>query len=106
MGASLLAIAIFGLVVLGTFRTGVEERLVDVEMTSLERTQLETQLVNLAAAEPPPSLEPAAAARVRHALAASFEDGYRRVMLLAVALALLSSAVAATTIGRRPARAS
>jgi hypothetical protein len=60
----------------------------------------------LAAMEPPPTLDPETAASVRSAIADSFIGGFRRVLTLAAALAVLGALIAWLVIKDRPQRQS
>ncbi len=53
------------------------------------------------APEVPPGLNEQVSAALREAIAASFVDGFRLVMFIAVGLALLSALIAALMIGSR-----
>jgi EmrB/QacA subfamily drug resistance transporter len=85
--AGLLAIAVLGLVMLHGFNCSLDRRLTGLNLPASER-------VKLGAAEAPASADPGTRLIVKHAVADAFVEGFRRVMLIAVALALLSSLVA------------
>jgi EmrB/QacA subfamily drug resistance transporter len=104
--ASLLAVAAFGLVVLGAFERGLERRLARLELPPQARTAIAAQRLKLAAAAAPADLGPAARAQAQSAIAESFVDGFRLAMLIGSGLALLSAVSAAVLIDGRAARAS
>jgi predicted MFS family arabinose efflux permease len=90
--AGLLAIAVFGLVMSSVFSRQLETRLNAAPLPESVREQVYAQRSRLAAAE---TNDP----RARRAVAESFVAGYRTVLLLAAALALVSAACAAVLIG-------
>jgi EmrB/QacA subfamily drug resistance transporter len=101
--ASLLAVAAFGLAVLGAFERGLDRRLARLELPPGARAAIAAQRLKLAAAQVPGDLDAGARARARRAIAESFVDGFRLSTLLGAALALLSAAAAALTIDGRAA---
>ena len=104
--ASLLAVAAFGLVVLGAFQRGLERRLTAMDTLSpADRAAISAQSLKLAALVLPPDLAPPARALVQRAVRDSFVDGFRLVMLIGAGLALLAAGAAALLIdGRAGAR--
>ena len=117
--ASLLAVAAFGLVVLGAFQRGLERRLDAIgamdasdakdatvrtggahatALSPADRAAISAQSLKLAALVLPPDLDAAARARVQGAIRESFVDGFRLAMLIGAALALLAAAAAALLI--------
>ncbi len=96
--ASLLAVAAFGLAVLGAFQHGLERRLAQLGLPPAAREAVAAQSHKLAAIEMPPGLDGAARARVQRAVAESFVDGFRLAMAIGAALALLAAAAAARMI--------
>ena len=103
--ASLLAVAAFGLAVLGAFEHGLVRRLAALGLAPRDRDAIIAQRLRLATLELPQELGTAARVAARHAVAASFVDGFRLAMLVGAALALLAAGAAAVTIGGRPGRA-
>jgi len=89
--AGLLAVAVFGLVMLQTFNTNLNRRLDAIEVTSEVKHSLDDQRVKLAGAEIPENLSPTMRGTLRQTIDESFVAGFRRVMMITVALALLSS---------------
>jgi EmrB/QacA subfamily drug resistance transporter len=96
--ASLLAVAAFGLAVLGAFEHGLERRLARLDLPPSARQAIAAQSHRLAAIELPRDLDDAARARVQHAVAESFVDGFRLAMSIGAVLALLAAAAAARMI--------
>jgi hypothetical protein len=96
--ASLLAVAVFGLVMtsafVGAFREGLAVRGLPEELAAA------MELERLAAAPPPAHLPPGARAQLVEVRDAAFVAGFRAVMGLAAALAVASAAVAWATVGR------
>lgn len=99
--ASLLAVAAFGLVVLGAFQRGLERRLDATPLSPADRAAISAQSLKLAALVLPPDLDAAARARVQRAVRESFVDGFRLAMVIGAGLALLAAAAAALLIRSR-----
>ncbi|MCA1728841.1 MAG: MFS transporter [Actinobacteria bacterium] len=104
--AGLLAIPILGIFVFLTFSTALDTRTSELDLSPQARQQLESEKVNLGAAEVPQSVdgETAAsvdgetAASVEAAVASSFVAGFRVAMIAAAILALASAAASALII--------
>jgi EmrB/QacA subfamily drug resistance transporter len=99
--AALLAIAIFGVVMLHAFDNALDRRLDSLELSPEARHQLDNDRAKLAAMEPPAALSPETAAGVRRAIAGSFIGGFRRVLTHAAALAVLGALIAWMAIEAR-----
>ncbi len=82
--ASLLAVASFGLVLVGGFNRSLDQRLARLPLTTAERRQIDTERPKLAAAQ---ASNPAA----QRAIAESFVSGYHLVIAAAVVLAAASA---------------
>lgn len=95
--ASLLAVAVFGVLLNGVFQSTLNRRLDDLGIVAKERAEIETQRSKLAAVK---TNDP----QVRQAIDESFVAGYRRVLWVAAGLALASSLCAGMFIekDRRP----
>jgi EmrB/QacA subfamily drug resistance transporter len=102
--AGLLAIAVFGIVMLQTFSRSLDRHLSQIKISAAVRQSLDNQRINLAATTLPEDLPPAARADLRQAIEESFVDGFRHVMLLGATLALASGMISWLLItGRKPA---
>ena len=100
--ASLVSIALFGLMVLALFNAGFDDRLVDIGASPEIVQQLESQRVNLAGAQIPDDLPAEKHAAVQRAIHESFVDAFRGVSLVSAALAFASALVALAVVGRLP----
>lgn len=95
--AGLLAIAVLGIVMQQTFNTSLGKRLAHLQppvQTQNALLQQRDKLAGMKVPDTPP--------QVRSAIDDSFIDGFRRVMFVGAALALLSAATAATLIRDMP----
>ena len=100
--AGVLAIAVFGVLVFGTFRAGLAARAADIGETPAIEAFMEDAGTHLAAAGVPPDL-PASTARALHrAVSESFTTAFRLVMLAAAALSVLAAASGGLLIEGRP----
>jgi MFS family permease len=88
--ASLLAIAVFGIVMLHVFSGSLGSRLSNIELPALVRSSLADQRINLAAMKIPEELPPPAKEAVHGSINESFVDSFRGIMILGAALALAS----------------
>jgi MFS family permease len=89
--AGLLAVAVLGIVMLQTFNTQLERRLQTLPITPEVKQALDGQRTKLAAAEVPANVEPALRQELKLAISESFLTGFRRAMMVSMALALLSA---------------
>jgi hypothetical protein len=96
--AGLLAVAAFGVVMLGLFGRDLDRRLADLDLPSGVRQAVTNQREDLAALELPAALTEPQRTRIRSALDEAFLSGFRGVMSTAAALALLASLSAAWLI--------
>lgn len=92
--ASLLAIAIFGIVVSSVFDRDLTNRLDSLDLQPDVRTAVEVQTSDLAAAEPPTGIDEPTRLEIQNAIDTSFLSGFRTVMLIAAAMAIASSLAA------------
>lgn len=104
--AALLALAVMGLLVVGTFNRALDDRLAVLNVGPDIVEQLAEDRINLAAAEPPASASPAEARALRQAIDESFVVGFRVAMWSGAALAGASALIAWLMIGdvRAPAK--
>ena len=99
--ASLLAIALLGIVMLNRFNSSLNQRIAHLHLAPDAQQFLDTQRVNLAAAVVPSGLSVEVKMALQGAIAAAFVDGFRLVMSIAVGLAIASAITAALMIERR-----
>ena len=92
--AGLLAIALFNIVLASAFGAGLASALAALDAPPAVEAAVTAQQDLLAAAEPPPDVDEATAAAIDDAIDEAFLGGYRRVMLIAAAMALASAAIA------------
>jgi EmrB/QacA subfamily drug resistance transporter len=98
--ASLLAIAVLGIVAYARFSRSLATRLNALGVPVEIRRLLAEEQGRLAAARVPPSLPPELKATIQGAIAGAFVDAFRLVMLLAAGLALAAAAIAWLLIDR------
>jgi predicted MFS family arabinose efflux permease len=93
--ASLVAIAVFGVLVTTMFERGLQQRLDAMpDLPPAVREDIAAQSADLAAAQPPPGTDPDTTAAIVAAIDASFVDGFRLAMVVAAAMTLLSAVAA------------
>jgi EmrB/QacA subfamily drug resistance transporter len=102
--AGLLAIAMFGIVLANVFNASLDRSLIPLDLSLTARQLLDTQRINLAAAQLPPGLSASTSAALRSAIALAFVDGFRWVMWIAAGLAISSAAIAALVLEQRSQR--
>jgi MFS family permease len=96
--AGLLAVAVLGVLMFGSFGSSLDSRLATVDLPPEARQQLQEEKVKLGAAEAPEYLDPTLNTQVERAIDEAFVSGYRVVMLVATAMALVSAISAALLI--------
>jgi EmrB/QacA subfamily drug resistance transporter len=89
--AGLLAVAVLGIVMLHTFNSDLDRRLQALRITPEVKLAIDEQRTKLAAAEIPNNIEPELGQELKQAIGDAFVAGYRRVMAVAIVLALLSA---------------
>ena len=100
--AGLLAIALMGILVAGTFRSTLGDHLTALHVSPAVRQAVVAQQDRLAGAQVPRTGTTATQrAAIGRAIDDSFIAGYRQAMLLAAALAVLSAVCAALTLGKK-----
>jgi MFS family permease len=90
--AGLLAIAVFGVVMLQAFSKTLARRMNEIQLDDQLRHSVYEQRVKLAGLELPPNADPDTQEKIKGAVADSFVFGFRIVMLTSAALALASGA--------------
>jgi EmrB/QacA subfamily drug resistance transporter len=99
--ASMLAVALMGVVAAGVFHTALDRRLDALRTPAAIRQALQPQLQKLAQAQLPQDVDSASRPALRRALDDSFVDSFRATTLIAAAAALLSALCAWLTIDRK-----
>jgi EmrB/QacA subfamily drug resistance transporter len=102
--AGLLAIAVFGIVMVRSFDSGLEQRLRDAGVSPATMSAVVAQESRLGLAEAPPGSDPRTRAAGRTAVDDSFVAAFRLTALLGAALALASGVVGAVGLPGEPAR--
>jgi EmrB/QacA subfamily drug resistance transporter len=100
--ASLIAIAVFGVVMLHVFKTHLDHRLGSANLPASVVQSLQTQSIKLAAIDIPENLNPGTQQLIRRAIDESFVSGFRWVMLIGAALAAGSAVTALFWIAGTP----
>jgi EmrB/QacA subfamily drug resistance transporter len=98
--AGMLAVALLGAIAVGAFRAHLDARLAHAQVPMQLRTALLAETSKLAEARVPPLREEGARQQLTRTLHGSFVHGFRVVMLIASATALLGALCAALTIPR------
>ena len=93
--AGLIAIAVFGLVLVRTFEARVDPALDGAELSVAARAAVDRELPKLAGADVSARVEPAQRASVRRAIGESFVSAFRLVMIAAAIVALAAGLVGA-----------
>ena len=89
--AGLVAIAVFGLVLVHAFDARVNPALDRLELPAASRTAVDRELPKLAGADFDAALQPAHRAPARHVVEEAFVFAFRAVMVVAAAVALASA---------------
>jgi fucose permease len=97
--ASLIAIAVFGVVMVRVFRTDLDDRLTTANLPASVAQSLQTQSTKLAAIDIPSNLSLETRYGIRRAIDESFVSGFRWVMVIGAALAAASAVVTVFCIG-------
>ena len=92
--AGLLAIAVLSIVMLRTFGDRLDRTLPASPLSAQTKSAMSSQRTRLAAVSLSAGVDPAERARARAVVSDAFVAGFRRVMLIASALAVLSSGIA------------
>ena len=92
--SGLLAIAVFGVVMLTAFAAHLNRRLTTVAIPDAARNELRTNELRLAATKPPRDVEPATAAVIQSSIVAAFVFSFRLMMGICSTLAVASAVVA------------
>lgn len=100
--ASLIAIAVFGVVMLQVFRASLDHRLISPNLPGLVAQSVQTQSIKLAAINIPENLHPGTQQLIRRAIDESFVCSFRWIMLIGAILAGASAVTAMFWIGPAP----
>lgn len=96
--AGLLSIAVLGIFVFASFSSGLDSRTGSVDLTPEQRAALESEKVDLGAAEVPDGVDGGTAASIERAVDESFIGAFRLSMYIAAGLAVASALAAAVLI--------
>jgi predicted MFS family arabinose efflux permease len=100
--AGVLAVAVFGVVMVKAFGLHLNNSLAHLPLPSQVLAELQANEIKLAGLQPPAGLEAGTRAAVTQSIAAAFVFGFRIVIWMCAALALASSAVAWLLIPKKP----
>ena len=92
--AGLVAIAVFGLLMLSTYNAYLDGRLSSMQISPAVRSSIDSQRIRLAATEIPPEVTDPQRAQLQASIDESFVAAFRLVALTSAALALASAASA------------
>jgi hypothetical protein len=99
-GAILLSVAVLGAIHFAQFERAASARLDELKLDPEIRSQMQQQLINMAAAEIPPEADAPTTQALREIIAGSFLYGARVVMLISGALSILGAFIAFVYIDR------
>jgi EmrB/QacA subfamily drug resistance transporter len=97
--AGLIAVAVFGVVLLSTFRSHLQNQLGGMPLSSDQRTQILSQGNDLLNLKIPEEIDPSTADAIRSAVRTSFVDGFHITTYSSAGLAVLSAISAWILIG-------
>ena len=92
--AGLLAIAVFGVMMLHAFSQSLASRMNELQLDDRVKHSIQEERMKLAAVEIPSDIDSATREQLKAAVAASFVSGFRVIMFTSAALALASAASA------------
>jgi EmrB/QacA subfamily drug resistance transporter len=101
--ASLMAIAVLGVVMLHVFRTSLDHKLRSANLPASVTQSLQTQSIKLAAIDIPENVNARTEQLIRYSIDESFVSGFRWVMVIGAALAAASACTTLFWIGGTPA---
>ena len=99
--ASLIAIAVLGVVMLHVFKSRLDHRLSVANLPAPLAQSLQAESIKLAAIDIPQNLNAETRQMIRRAIDESFVSGFKWVMLIGAALAGASAVIALFWIGAR-----
>ena len=103
--AGLIAIAVFGVILVGRFNSTLDSRLDSRHLPAAAVSAVDAQRSSLALAQPPAGLSASDTAGVRDDIASSFVSGDRLVFLIGAALCVAAAAIAFVGLREQPRRA-
>ncbi len=89
--ASLIAVAVFGVVMLGVFGSDLNKRLSSIQITAEAKSQILTETTDLVNLKIPENIKPDDQTAIRKTVVDSFVSGFRWVTFLAAGLAVVSA---------------
>jgi EmrB/QacA subfamily drug resistance transporter len=92
--AGVLAIAVFGIVMVKVFDRRLDHRLTNLNLPVNIVQDLRSREIELAGLQPPPGLDTDTVAAIRHAISESFISGFRLVLLCCAGLSVGSGLIA------------
>jgi hypothetical protein len=90
--AGLLAIAVFGVMMLHTFSQTLASRMNELQLDDRVKHTIYEERVKLAAVQVPPDIDSATREQLKAAVAAAFVHGFRVIMFTSAALGIASAA--------------
>jgi EmrB/QacA subfamily drug resistance transporter len=90
--AGLLAVAVFGIVMLWSFSNRLDRSLAGVPLSTVQRKEIKSDYVQLAALEIPPGLDRNTSNEIKTSINQAFVSGFRLVMLICAGLSVLGAA--------------
>jgi EmrB/QacA subfamily drug resistance transporter len=96
--AGLLAIAVFGIIVLAVFSADLDQQLATMHLAPGVQAAIEVQRIKLAGIEIPANLSAPVQAQLKNAIGLSFVSAFRVVAYICAALALISALSAALLV--------
>jgi predicted MFS family arabinose efflux permease len=100
--ASLIAIAVFGVIMLHVFKANLNQRLAGANLPSSVAQSVQTQSTRLAAIDIAENVDPETQQLIRRAIEESFVSGFKWIMFIGVVLAVASALTALTLISAAP----
>jgi predicted MFS family arabinose efflux permease len=100
--AGLLAIAVFGIVMVRSFSGHLDHSLARLPIPAEQRNQIQSNYVKLAALEIPPGLDRNTASEIKASVNDAFVYGFRWIMLICAGLSVVSAAQARWLIPGKP----
>jgi hypothetical protein len=92
--AGVLAIAVFGIIMVKAFSSRLEQSLKNLQLPQNIVQDIQSNEIELASLEPPSGLDANDVAAIRRAIFEAFRSGYRLVLLSCAGLAAASTLVA------------